>query len=62
MYPYVDDPLLNVEEAALYCRVSKSTIQKLRREGVLPGVYPCSDVRFRRSDLNKFIESRIATS
>jgi excisionase family DNA binding protein len=56
--PYVDDPLLKVEEAATYCGVKKSTVQKWRREGLLPCVRVCADVRFRRSDLNKFINSR----
>lgn len=59
VFPYVDDPLFDVQQAATYCCVSKSTIQKLRRDGIIPAVYPCSDVRFRRSDLNRFIKSRI---
>ena len=58
--PYVDNPLLTVDEAAAYCRVSKSTIQKWRRDGLIPCVRMFSDIRFRRSDLNKFIESRIS--
>lgn len=57
---YVDDPLLKVDEAAAYCRVSKSTIQKWRREGLLPCVRVIADIRFRRSDLNKFIASHVS--
>ena len=57
---FMEDPLLTVQEAADYCKVSKSTIQKWRREGRLPCVKVCSDIRFRRSDLNKFIQMNLS--
>jgi PTS system nitrogen regulatory IIA component len=57
---YMDDPLYTVQEAAEYCKVSKSTIQKWRREGLLPCVRVFSDIRFRRSDLNKFINENLS--
>lgn len=56
--PYSDDPLFDVEAAANYCGVKKSTVYKWRRQKLLPCVRVCNDVRFRRSDLNKFIQSR----
>jgi nitrogen PTS system EIIA component len=57
---YMDDPLYTVQEAAEYCKVSKSTIQKWRREGLLPCIRVFSDIRFRRSDLNKFINENLS--
>jgi excisionase family DNA binding protein len=54
--PFSDDPLLTVEEAARYCKVSKTTINKWRRELLLPCFRVTSDARFRRSDLNNFIQ------
>ena len=56
---FMDDPLYTVQEAADYCKVSKSTIQKWRREGRLPCVR-AGDIRFRRSDLNKFINENLS--
>lgn len=57
---YMDDPLYTVQEAAEYCKVSKTTVQKWRREELLPCVRVFSDIRFRRSDLNKFIEKNLS--
>jgi PTS system nitrogen regulatory IIA component len=57
---FMDDPLYTVQEAADYCKVSKSTIRKWKREGRIPSVYVCSDIRFRRSDLNKFINENLS--
>ncbi len=54
---FVDDPLLNVQEAADYCKVSKSTIHKWRREKKLPCIRVFGDIRIRRSDLNMFIQN-----
>lgn len=57
---FVDDPLLNVQEAADYCKVSKSTINKKRREKSIPCIKAFGDIRFRRSDLNKFIDNGLS--
>ena len=57
---YMDDPLFTVQEAADYCKAGKSTIQKWRREKLLPCVRVFSDIRFRRSDLNKFIKENLS--
>ena len=57
---FMDDPLLTVQEAADYCKVSKSTVQKWRRDELLPCVRVFSDIRFRRSDLNKFINENLS--
>ena len=57
---FVDDPLLTVQEAADYCKVSKSTINKKRREKSIPCVRAFGDIRFRRSDLNIFIQNGLS--
>ena len=57
MNMFADDPLLSVQEAADYCKVSKSTINKKRREKSIPCIRAFGDIRFRRSDLNKFIQN-----
>ena len=54
---FTDDPLLTVQEAAIYCKVSKSTINKKRREKLIPYTRAFGDIRFKRSDLNKFIDN-----
>jgi excisionase family DNA binding protein len=57
MNMFADDPLLSVQEAADYCKVSKSTINKKRREKSIPCIRAFGDIRFRRSDLNIFIQN-----
>ena len=57
---FADDPLLSVQEAADYCKVSKSTINKKRREKSIPCIRAFGDIRFRRSDLNKFIDNSLS--
>ena len=57
---FADDPLLSVQEAADYCKVSKSTINKKRREKSIPCIRTFGDIRFRRSDLNKFIDNGLS--
>jgi len=58
--PYADDPLYKPVQAAEYCKVSKTTIGKLRREKKIQCVRVASDVRFRRSDLNRFISENLS--
>ena len=60
MNMFADDPLLSVQEAADYCKVSKSTINKKRREKSIPCIKAFGDIRFRRSDLNKFIQNGLS--
>jgi excisionase family DNA binding protein len=55
--PYVDDPLLTAEEAAAYLKVKLTTLNTWRREKKLPCIRAFADARYRRSDLNKFINS-----
>ena len=60
MNMFADDPLLSVREAADYCKVSKSTINKKRREKSIPCIRAFGDIRFRRSDLNIFIQNGLS--
>ncbi len=62
LYPFFDDPLLTVEEAADYLKVSVSSVHAMRREKGLAYVKVTADVRFRRSDLNRFISQHIVSS
>ncbi len=55
-----DDPLFTVVQAAEYCKVSKTTINKLRREKQIPCVRVTSDARFRRSDLNRLFAKKLS--
>ncbi len=55
-----DDPLMTVAQAAAYCQVSKTTINKLRREKKIPCVRVTSDARFRRSDLNRYFDKNLS--
>jgi excisionase family DNA binding protein len=55
--PFREDPLMTTAEVADYCRVSESTVKKWRRKGLLPSVNVIADARFRRSDVNLFIET-----
>ena len=57
---YGDDPLLTADEAAAYLRVSKTTFNDLRRREEFPVVRFMADARFRRSDLNRFIDSNMS--
>lgn len=57
--PYADDPLLTVEQAAEYCQMSVTKLNELRRSRKLPYVRLIADARYRRSDLNKLINSHV---
>ena len=55
--------IINVEEAARYVRLGKSTLERFR----ISGGGPCycklgGAVRYRRSDLDAWLESRLTKS
>lgn len=56
--------ILTVEEAAEYVRLKKNTLDIYRTKGNGPPFIRISAgaVRYRRSDLKKWLESRIVTS
>jgi hypothetical protein len=53
--PPVKQLLLNAGEAATYLGISKTSLNKLRREGKLPSVHLITDARYHIDDLNTFI-------
>lgn len=54
-------PLLTVAEAAEYLAVSKVTVYRLVREQGLPAVKVTADIRFRLSDIERWLDGRVAT-
>ena len=52
------DDFLNKKEAAKLASLSVSTIDNLRRQGKLKPYYFGSSVRFKRSELLEFLESK----
>ena len=55
-------PLLTVQECAELLAVSRPTIYRLVREHGLPVIRPTgNDIRFRPEDIERWLESRVAT-
>lgn len=52
------DPLLTPAEASDYLRVAEGTIRNMASAGEIPKVKVGKLLRFRRSDLNAWIEAR----
>lgn len=52
------DPLLTAEEAADYLKLSEGTVRNMASEGTLPRTKLGRSLRFRLSDLNRYIEER----
>jgi excisionase family DNA binding protein len=50
-----DNPLLSADDAAEYLSISKTTLNKLVRNGRIIAVRMIADRRFRRSDLNRLV-------
>jgi excisionase family DNA binding protein len=51
------DSLLTIAEVACYLNASRSTIYRLMREGALRPLYFDDRPRFRRGDLDAFLDS-----
>jgi excisionase family DNA binding protein len=52
------DPLLNVRETAEYLGYAEQTIRNMAHRGVLPKTKLGRTLRFRLSDLNRWIDER----
>ena len=52
-------PIMDIEQAAEYLRVSKQLIRKLIKSGDLPSAHVGRRVLLRRKDIDKYIENRI---
>ncbi len=53
-----DSPYLTYGEAADYCRVNRTTLWRAVKAGQLRESGPGSAVRFRRDELDRWMESR----
>jgi excisionase family DNA binding protein len=59
---FIENQLLNYQEAAKYLSVSESYLRKLKARGHVPHVYVGSrGVRFRVSSLNLWVDKREVT-
>jgi excisionase family DNA binding protein len=54
------EPLLDSDDAAQLLKIHPKTLQRLARQGKVPGVQIGKLWRFRRSELNAWIENIIA--
>lgn len=52
------DPLMTPEEAATYLKLSEGTVRNMASEGTLPKVKIGRALRFRLSDLNRWVAER----
>lgn len=56
------EPLLDSDEAAQLLKIHPKTLQRMARRGEIPGVQIGKLWRFRRSELNAWMEGIIARS
>lgn len=52
------DPLLTPEEAAEYLKIGEGTVRNMAAAGQLPKTKIGRSLRFRLSDLNRWVDSR----
>jgi excisionase family DNA binding protein len=57
----MSDRLLTVDELAEYLRVDRSTVYRFIRDGELPYVTVGTRVRFRRIDIEMYLERQAGT-
>jgi excisionase family DNA binding protein len=53
-----EDEILNVDEVAAFLKAGKRTVYRLAANGTIPAFKLGGTWRFRRTDLNAWIESR----
>ena len=51
--------IMTLEETAKYLRIGKSTLYKMAREGEVPAIKIANQWRFRKRDIDKWLEERI---
>ncbi|MGL5369986.1 MAG: methylation-associated defense system helix-turn-helix domain-containing protein MAD1 [Plesiomonas shigelloides] len=54
----MDDQILTLKEVAAYLRLAEKTAYRLASEGKLPGFKVGGSWRFKKDDLEKWIESQ----
>lgn len=55
------DPVLTIEELALYLKLPRSTAYKLAQEGALPGAKVGRHWRFSRVAVDKWLTAKISS-
>lgn len=53
-----DSPYLTTTESAAYCRINRSTLWRAVKAGRLKQYGPGTAVRFRRDELDRFMDAR----
>jgi len=48
--------IMTLEETAKYLKIGKSTLYKMAREGKIPAVKIANQWRFRKEDINKWLQ------
>ena len=59
--PKVDCPLLTTEEAAALLKIGPATLQRLARAGKIPALKIGKLWRYRKSDLDEWLKSRVSS-
>jgi len=54
--------IMTLEETAKYLKIGKSTLYKMARERKIPGVKIANQWRFKKSDIDKWIEQQRKTT
>lgn len=55
-------PVLNTEEAAGYLRIHPRTLTRMARDGEIPGLQIGRHWRFRRGDLDAWVDSKVSSA
>jgi len=55
-------PVLNTEEAASYLRIHPRTLTRMARHGEIPGLQIGRHWRFRRADLDAWVDSKVSSA
>ena len=58
----VDSPSMTVRDVAVYLNVDEKTVYRLAQRGELPGFKVAGTWRFKRDDIDSWIEQRKARS
>jgi excisionase family DNA binding protein len=54
----IASPYMTYEQAAAYCNVERTTIYRAVRRGSLKAAGPGTAIRFRRSELDRWMDTR----
>lgn len=59
IYKAIHDPLMTAEQAGDYLQLAEQTVRDMAHRGEIPKVKIGRALRFRRSDLNEWIQKRV---